>query len=270
MYDNRHGQRLWEGSLAVYAAYSDESGTPDPDGQFVVGGYVLPESDWPDFSKKWAENVLDSKPKIPYLHMVELRSKAFQAEHGLNWEDCLNKAAVACQTIHDHQNVRAYFGSISRKSLKGIYETVEKQGFTYGVPLNEPDYMCFLSYAWHLIRDVGQYRPDVTRINFMVAKKQRITHYYKLFKDELRSFMESDSPQLASLVGDLIPISPEDHLPAQAADVFCWHLQRHYANNLASEDLANLILLSESRGTGKAWTSLELLLFANGIASNKP
>lgn len=33
--------------MAVFVAYSDESGVGDARGHFLVGGYVGPEQDWP-------------------------------------------------------------------------------------------------------------------------------------------------------------------------------------------------------------------------------
>jgi len=255
--------------VSVYLAYSDESGTPNTDGQFVVGGYVTPESEWPAFSAKWTENVLNARPAIPYLHMVEIRSKEFQAKHGLTWDDNVRKVRVACREILNHKNLSAYFGSIPRKKLSDVYVQIEKSGYRYSDNLKEPDYMCFLSYAWSLIVDISERRPDVSRVNFVVSKKQRISHYYQLFRDEMRSFLLPLAPNLAALVGDLVPRSMEDQMALQAADVFCWHLQRHYAKSLTDEDSLNLALLCESSGTGHEWTSQELETFASGIVSHK-
>src|SRR5690242_1251495 len=93
------GARPSESRVSVYVAYSDETGTPNPDGAFVVGGYVEPESEWPHFSKRWAETVLTSPPSIPYLHMVEIRSKGFRASHGLTDADGLAKVTAGVNTI---------------------------------------------------------------------------------------------------------------------------------------------------------------------------
>lgn len=251
--------------MTVYVAYSDESATPDNDGPFIVGGYVTPALAWPDFSKKWAENVLLPAPEIPYMHVVELRSKVFRAKHGLTWEDNLAKVAAASKTIYDHKDVWACFGAISRQKLQEIYRKIEKSGRRYQEFLKEPDYMCFLSYAFYLIAHVSDLRPEVTRIDFVVSKKQRVSHYYSKFQEEMRDFLNDYNPALGKLVGDLIPANMEDRVPLQAADVLCWHLQKHYSNAVEPEDVSNLNLLMESSGTGHTWTEKELEEFASNI-----
>jgi hypothetical protein len=255
--------------MSVYVAYSDETGTPNSNGAFVVGGYVAAENDWPEFSKNWANDVLHSLPPIPYLHMVELRGKKFRQEHKLTWEDALKKTSVAVETIKVHNFIRRYFGTINRGKLQEIQAQIEQSGFKYRPHHSDPDYMCFLSFAWVLIQDLASNQPDVSRINFMVSKKKHVTHYYAKFRDELRNFFLDYSPQLAPLVGDLLPVSMCDHMPLQAADCFLWHVQRAYSKNLESEDDKNLKLLESTGGLGKEWTADELEVFANGLSKKK-
>ena len=255
--------------MSVYVSYSDETGVSDPNGAFVVGGYAAPEKDWPEFSKTWASSVLASPPPIPYLHMVELRGQEFKGSHGLIDGDSTKKTTLAVESISSHTFIRRYFGTINRGKLKEIQGTIEQSGFKYKPHTSDPDYMCFLSFAWILIQDIAKVHPDVSRINFMVAAKKHITHYYPLFRDELQTFLLESSPELASLVGDLVPVSMCDHMPLQAADCLLWHLQRAYANNLEPEDEKNLALLESTPGLGKEWTGYELEVFADGIIKSK-
>ena len=37
--------------MAVYTAYSDESGVGDPSGTFIMGGYLAPEQDWEELTE---------------------------------------------------------------------------------------------------------------------------------------------------------------------------------------------------------------------------
>jgi hypothetical protein len=251
--------------VSVYVAYSDETGTPNPDGAFIVGGYVEPDEEWPTFSKRWAENVLNSVPSIPYLHMVEIRSKAFRQKHGLTDADGLNKIAVAVNTISSDRFIRRYFGTIHRGSLQHVQQKIEQEGFKYPHYLKDPDYMCFLAFARTLVLDVARDCTDVTRINFMVARKSPVTHHYKGFRDELKAFLQEFHPAVASLVGDLIPVSMDEHTPLQAADCFLWHLQRTYAQNLDAKDEKNLDLLEQTPGGGVEWSLDQLVAFANSF-----
>lgn len=251
--------------MAVYVAYSDETGTPNPDGAFVVGGFVEPESEWPNFSKDWAEKVLNSPPSIPYLHMVEIRSKKFRADHGLMDADGLAKVTAAVNIIHSDKHIRRYFGTINRGGLQVVQQAIEQSGFKYPHYLKDPDYMCFLAFARTLVLDVAKECSGVTQINFMVAKKTPITHHYQGFRDELKSYFYDFHEPLAPLIGDLIPISMDSHMPLQAADSFLWHVQRAYAQNLGPEDEKNFDLLEQVPGGGTEWSVDQLLTFANSF-----
>lgn len=249
--------------MSVYVAYSDETGTPSPNGAFVVGGYVGPENEWPLFSKRWAENVLNPPPSIPYLHMVEMRSKGFRASHGLTDAEGLAKVTAGINTITGDSHIRRYFGTINRGGLQQVQQRIEREGFKYPHYLKDPDYMCFLAFARTLVLDVAETCGEVTRINFMVAKKSPVTHHYKGFRDELKAFFQDSHPSAASLIGDLTPASQDLHIPLQASDCFLWHLQRAYAQNLDAEDEKNLDLLEQTPGGGVEWSVDQLVAFAN-------
>jgi hypothetical protein len=59
--------------MAVYVAYSDESDVGDTNGSFIMGGFLASEQDWIELSELWQNRVLNGPPKIPYLHMKEIR-----------------------------------------------------------------------------------------------------------------------------------------------------------------------------------------------------
>src|SRR5262252_1267158 len=53
-------------------------------GPFLFAGYVGPERDWSKFLvPAWQERVLDGPPRIPYLHMTEIRSNEFRNTVGI-------------------------------------------------------------------------------------------------------------------------------------------------------------------------------------------
>src|SRR5215813_4014896 len=63
---------------------SDEHSSSDGRGMFLFAGYVGPERDWSEFFvPAWQERVLDGPPKIPYLHMTEIRSNEFRNKFGI-------------------------------------------------------------------------------------------------------------------------------------------------------------------------------------------
>ena len=71
--------------MAVFVSASDEYSGSDGRGLFLWAGYVGPQEDWwRFFVPAWQQRVLDGPPKIPYLHMTEIRSKAFRDQWGLS------------------------------------------------------------------------------------------------------------------------------------------------------------------------------------------
>jgi len=61
--------------MAVFVGNSDESGVADLRGHYLVGGLIGCESNWPYLDRAWQERVLDGPPRIPYLHMREVRNR---------------------------------------------------------------------------------------------------------------------------------------------------------------------------------------------------
>jgi hypothetical protein len=92
--------------------------------------------------------------------------------------------------------------------------------------IDQPDYFCFMAYAVFILAQVYKKWPEAKKVDFVVSRKQGVTHHLGEFKEELQRFVESP---LQDLVGDLIPASMEDRIPLQSADVLLWHLQRYYA-----------------------------------------
>ena len=70
--------------MAVFVSASDEHSGSNGRGPFLFAGYVGPERDWSKFLvPAWQERVLDGPPRIPYLHMTEIRSNEFRNTVGI-------------------------------------------------------------------------------------------------------------------------------------------------------------------------------------------
>ena len=208
--------------VAVFVAFSDESGTGDPEGEFLFGGYLAPCRKWPRFAKAWTERVLNAPPPIPYLHMAEIRGNKFKTKHGLANLDVANKVDEAVRVIRSSGYLSAHIGTVKRSMFHGVLqESLTKAGVSLSVGVNEPDYPCSFFYAGMILDHVYHSHSDASRVDFVVSRKVKVTHHVRKFKDELKGFLEPDYPDVASLIGDLIPASMEDRVPLQAADVCC-------------------------------------------------
>src|SRR6267378_5096898 len=81
--------------MAVFVAASDE--TNSANGLYHYEGWLASESDWTRFfTPAWQERVLDGPPQIPYLHMTEMRSRAWREQWGItqaNVDERLDESA---------------------------------------------------------------------------------------------------------------------------------------------------------------------------------
>lgn len=211
--------------MAVFTAFSDESGAQDPVGPFLVGGYVADVDTWPWLASAWQDRVLNSRPSIPYLHMIEIRRKRWQSEHGLTWLQAEEKVSTAISVIASTGGMSAIHSEISRGDLA---DALQARGIKRQIGIDEPDYQCFIGYAYHVLREVRYRYPEAERVDFVVSRKGKITDHIKEFHEELKELVKQHNPELGTLVGRLIPDDMDGSPPLQAADVLCWHVRRLY------------------------------------------
>jgi hypothetical protein len=251
--------------VAVFVAYSDESGVADPGGEFLVSGYVADELEWPWVASAWQDRVLNGPPPLPYLHMREIRDEEWRNQHGISFNDSENRISEAVRVLYSMGAMSALASVIKRVDLQEVIHSKFKRKKQIPVGLDEPDYLCFLAYASFVLAEVHENYPLATRVNFIVSRKNNVTEHYKDFVETMKQYFEQHQPELSSLVGDLIPASMEDLLPLQAADVLCWHLQRYYAEKgYRDRTIENRgwYLLKERDGHLHTWERSELEEFA--------
>lgn len=213
-----------EQSVAVFGAYSDE--TENPRGQFLVGGYIACQDEWPWVARAWQERVLDGPPRIPYLHMREIRRPAWRIKHHVSVNDAEERVSEAARIMDSFGDVAATSSMIHRKDLSDIYHSRYRRKKNVPLGLDEPDYLCFLAYAYNVIHLAHVKWKEAERVDFVVSRKKSISDHVREFKEDLAELLQ---PPFKELVGDLLVVSMEDRLPLQAADVLLWHLQHYYA-----------------------------------------
>lgn len=242
--------------MAVFVAYSDESDVGDLDGMFLYAGYAAPEKDWPELSESWDNRVLSGPPRIPYLHMTEIKRLAWRNTHRISYNDAENRIDEAVRIIFSRGSLLSV-GSCMRKGdlREAVYKPlkVAKVQPLYGV--KEPDYLSFLAYAANAIDQVYGHYPDAEKVNFVVSRKKKVSEHVRDFHEMLKAIL---APPLSALVGDLIPGDMERTLPLQFADVSCWHMQRYFAKTMERVDESRLWYLGEKNGRLQEITREEL------------
>lgn len=232
--------------MAIFKAFSDESGVGNPRGTFLMGGFVALEKDWPDFEAAWQERVLDGPPKLPYLHMTEIRSFRWRHKHGISYNAAEERVSEAVRVIYSSGSLSAVGSHVRRDDLEEtIKDSLRAAGVRFPALLNEPDYLCFLAYALFVLDQVCMRYPDVEKVDFIVSRKNKVTNRLTDFHKALKMQI---GPPLDALVGDLVPGDMDRQLPLQAADLLCWHMQRYFAKTMDRIDEGRLWCLGESSG----------------------
>jgi hypothetical protein len=215
--------------MAVFTAFSDESGSGNQRGSFVVGGCVADIDSWTYFSRAWQERVLNTEPAIPYLHMVEIRREAFKRQHRISDLQAEDRIRMAVEIIEATGALSTIVSHVDTGDLTDILQgKLKAHGVRLRAGVDEPDYICFLGYAYLTVRYVHHNFHDVEKVDFVVSRKGKITGQMKFFHQELKDFIQERHPELAEIVGDLASADMKEMVPLQAADMFCWHIRQRY------------------------------------------
>lgn len=237
--------------MAVFVAASDESAGKDRDDQFVLSGLIARERDWSDiFAPAWQRLVLDGPPQIPYLHMVDMRSKRWREEQGLSEDDANKRTDAAVEIVARAEFLFPIGLHVSGAEIGRAFSSVQIRRSQNKSTGFAPDYLCFLGYSMLALEYVSLVHKDCDKLDFMVEKNGKITDYIRGFHSTLkRSFTQLGRPELARLVGDLIPVG-KDRLPVQAADLLCWHTARsRNPSSMSYDDLKRYTSLSQKQGS---------------------
>jgi hypothetical protein len=163
------GLRDPEKRVAAFIGYSDETEQGD---DFFVGGYLGIETAWPYFADAWIERVLRRKPSIPYLHMVEIRRKAFQSRHKLSLLDVEDKISEAARVVKCTGDLVAITSTIDKFDLPTIVKDRWKRaGHEISTGINKPDFLPFIAYAHVAVTHVSEMFPQAERVDLVVSRE---------------------------------------------------------------------------------------------------
>jgi hypothetical protein len=215
--------------MAVFLSASDESDGGHHRSTFWHGGWLMPETDWYTyFAPAWQEWVLDSEPKIPYLHMTEIRDPAWRKEQGITWQQAQDKMDMAAILINQmgslcpvtvSANAGVFLDAHGKKKV--MQNAGEKKPARFLI-----DHYCFNAYLLMVLSYVHSKYPEAEKVDFQVERKEGVYEKLKQFYD---GFAESlkyvGHPELIKYMGELTAVGKE-RPPVQAADMLCWHVSR--------------------------------------------
>ena len=216
--------------MSVYVSYTDESESRgQKTGKFLIAGYVADELKWPEFSKRWQEEVLASIPAIPYLHMVNMRSESWREECGITRAEASDKIYKAAQIIAETNFITGYYAPISEQAYLKALQVFVQVGPKSERYFSRIDYLCFIAYSLGLIKALAREHQDLRKVVFNISKKKPVSHHLQhVLHDAMIEKLLTLNPSVAALFGEVVPLDMRNHMPLQAADMLCWHLQRIY------------------------------------------
>ena len=229
--------------MTIFVAAGDETDDPKQKGPFFYGGFVASLSEWTTyFGPAWQERVLNGRrgqPTIPFLHMTDIRSPRWRAEHGLSSEEAERRVDEACRVLYCSGSLAFCYSGMDGGHFRSKFKKMKvirptKQPGTYPML---PDYMGFLGFAYAAVEYVHDHRADAERVSFVVERKDGVTLHINDFHDGIaEGLREKGQAHLALLVGDVTPAGKE-HFGLQAADVALWHWRRLQTGTCERPDL---------------------------------
>jgi hypothetical protein len=237
--------------MAVFLAGCDESAGKTKRDVFLLGGFVGPRQDWSEcFSPAWDERVLAGPPRIPYLHMTEIRSRKWREQHGLTELQADDRVGEAFVLLDQMQSfypvgIQVHSGDL-RDALHQLKIAAPKRK-----PRDfEPDCLRFLLYVLTVLHYVHDNRLEVEKVDFVIEVNGRITKYIQEFHQTIARNLELlGLSELSRLVGELIP-DQKDLVPLQVADLLCWYTARsRNPKSMSREDILRFYKLAHRQGS---------------------
>lgn len=224
--------------MAVFVSVSDESSGANHLSDFQCTGWLAPEHDWSQFfAPAWQERVLDGPPKIQYLHVTEMRSRAWREKNGITRLDAENRLDQAAHIIATMGSLYPVKIKVAGPLFRKLFEPHQLKAASGGRKRYEPDYYAFVTYVYAVLCRVKIKFPEAEKVDFIVERKSTITRHIQEFYDSLPEALKRlGREDLVPLFGNFISATKE-HISLQAADFLCWHSQRGDAGKLESCDI---------------------------------
>jgi hypothetical protein len=239
--------------MAVFVSFSDETSGGDHLADHFRTGFVGPERDWEEsFVPAWKWRVLEGPPKIPYLHMTEIRSPKFRDKYGLSEHNAEQRVDEAFRVINSMGSIFPIGCGLNAGHLRKVfdpYKIVRQKSKQKSYYRMEPDYLSFITYTLTVLVYVGEKYPECEKVDFVVEDNGAITDRMKDFHTHMPGGLDYIGfPTLKPLLGELIPASKE-RIPLQAADLLSWYTRRFRANQLDGPDLERYGVLAPREGS---------------------
>jgi hypothetical protein len=219
--------------MAVFLAASDETSDGNALSMYHYAGWIAPEPDWSFyFTPAWQERVLEGPPRIPYLHMTEIRSKAWRKRWGISEAEADERLDEAARVIDHMGSLYPLMITIEGSVFIPLHKENKMIGVSGGKKDFQPDFLAFVAYVYAVLAYVNTKHPNAEKVDFLVENNSEISkEIHSLYENMPNALTHVRAPQLIPLLGEFLPAG-KDRIPVQAADYLCWHSRRADSNTL--------------------------------------
>jgi hypothetical protein len=255
--------------MALFVSGSDESAGRTQRDTFIFGGWLAPEPDWSRFfAPAWQERVLDGPPKIPHLHMTDIRSPRWRDQYGISKLDADDRIDSAIHLIDTMASLYPIGIRVDAGFLRDRFANIKVKTPRPNAKASafEPDFTCFLFYSWIALNYLKLFHPDAEKLDFVVERNGAVTKHIQDFHSTLAENLGAlGDASLADLVGEIVP-GGKDRVPLQAADVLCWHTARaQHPETMDSADRRRYSILAHREGTYQEFTHEQISQMAKSL-----
>jgi hypothetical protein len=235
--------------MAVFLSASDETTGANQFAPCHYAGWVAPEPDWSlFFTPAWQERVLDGPPNIPYLHMTEMRSKAWRSKWGITELDMDDRLDEAARVIDTTGTLYPFKLSIDSSIFRPLYRPHKMMVASGALKDFQPDFLAFVAYVFAVLSHMKLKHPYAEKVDFLVESNSEITKYiHELYQTMPIALGHVNRPELIPLVGEFLP-GEKNRVPLQAADYLCWHSQRAETQQLDDRDSRRFNMIANRTG----------------------
>lgn len=162
---------------------------------------------------------------MPHLHMTEIKNSAWCSQYGLSRLAAENRIDEAFEVIDTLGSLIPVTVYVDAGKVRDSFVTAKVVAAGGSRSTFEPDFLCFLGYAYSVLLYVDVYHPEAEKVNFTV-EQGNVTKYIKEFHSTLAAGLAAlEKPSPSRLAGELIS-GDKKRIPLQAADLLCWYTAR--------------------------------------------
>jgi hypothetical protein len=181
--------------------------------------------------------------------MTDIRSARWRSKYGISKLQADDRIDEAFSLIDQMQTLFPVGISLDAGIIRDRFATTKVVAKTGASRPFDPDYICFLGYAYYVLSYVETKHPEAEKVDFIVELNGQVTKYIQEFHSNLAVALEAlGKPSLSRLVGEMIPAGKE-RVPLQVADVLCWHTARYeHPETMDADDLRRYGMIAHRKG----------------------